>query len=103
MASRLEDQQEEVRLRVMRLMSENPELPSSRRARSRMRLENFKQHSRKGQYAHVLTPRGLSEKAALRVDFLRRKIVEYEALREEITALEREAVDEEGLSSLAGR
>ena len=106
----------------MRLISENPELSTRQIAdevgisngsahyllkalveKGLVKLENFKQNPRKGQYAHVLTPRGIREKAALTVNFLRRKVVEYEALREEIEALEREAGDEVGFTSLAGR
>ena len=122
MASRREDQQEEVRLRVMRLISENPELSTRQIAnevgisngsahyllkalveKGLVKLENFKQNPRKGQYAHVLTPRGIREKATLTVNFLRRKVVEYEALREEIEALEREVGDGVDFASLAGR
>jgi hypothetical protein len=39
----------------------------------------------------VLTPQGLSEKAALMTRFLGRKMQEYEALKAEIKALKSEA------------
>lgn len=56
-----------------------------------VKLENFKNNPRKGQYAYVLTPRGIREKAVLTLRFLERKAAEYEALRLEIADLEREA------------
>jgi EPS-associated MarR family transcriptional regulator len=55
-----------------------------------VKLGNFSRNPKKGQYAYLLTPRGLREKTALTQDFIARKRTEYEALRAEIEALERE-------------
>jgi hypothetical protein len=41
-------------------------------------------------YAYLWTPAGLTEKSKLTIHFLRRKLCEYDALREEITQLELE-------------
>ena len=51
---------------------------------------NFKANPDKVAYLYLLTPQGLEAKAALTVNFLRRKQAEYEALKSEIAALERE-------------
>jgi len=39
------------------------------------------------QYAYLLTPHGVAEKAALTARYLKRKMAEYEALKAEIEAL----------------
>ena len=112
MASRRGEQQEDVRLRIMRLISENPELSTRQIAaevgvsngsayyvltalvqKGFVKLENFRQNPRKGQYAYLLTPRGIREKSLLTHRFIDRKKQEYERLRGEIEALE----DEVGL------
>ena len=112
MASRREEHQEDVRLRIMRLISENPELSTRQIAaevgvsngsayyvltalvqKGFVKLENFRQNPRKGQYAYLLTPRGIREKSLLTHRFIDRKKKEYERLRAEIEALE----DEVGL------
>ena len=56
-----------------------------------LKMENFSKNPDKLSYAYLLTPTGVSEKAALTRRFLRRKMAEYEKLREEIEALQIEA------------
>ena len=109
MASRRGEQQEDVRLRIMRLISENPELSTRQIAaevgvsngsayyvltalvqKGFVKLENFRQNPRKGQYAYLLTPRGIREKSLLTHRFIDRKKQEYERLRAEIEILEHE-------------
>mgnify|MGYP002642282598 FL=1 len=110
MASRREEQQAEVRLKVMRLISQNPEVSTRQVAedvgisngsayyvltalveKGLVKLGNFKNNPRKGQYAYLLTPRGIREKSLLTHSFIERKREEFEALKAEITALEEEA------------
>ena len=110
MASRREEQQEDVRLRVMRLIKGNPELSSRQVAdqvgisngsayyvltalveKGFVKLENFKNNPRKGQYAYLLTPKGVREKSLLTHRFIERKRQEFDDLRAEIELLEREA------------
>ena len=55
-----------------------------------VKAQNFKNAQNKLAYAYILTPSGLNLKKELTLAFLRRKQVEYEALREEIKALEEE-------------
>ena len=110
MASRREDQQEDVRLRVMRLIAGNPELSTRQVAdkvgisngsayyvltalveKGFVKLGNFKNNPRKGQYAYLLTPKGIREKSLLTHRFIERKRQEFVDLRAEIKLLEREA------------
>ena len=55
-----------------------------------VKLGNFSASQDKRRYAYVLTPKGLARKAALTRAFLKRKMQEYEALKEEIEALSSE-------------
>jgi EPS-associated MarR family transcriptional regulator len=108
-ASRREMLQNDARTRVLRLVSENPHLSTRQVAnvvgisngsayylltalveKGFVKLENFKNSSRKGQYAYLLTPRGIREKSQLTQRFIERKRQEFEELRVEIEALERE-------------
>ena len=55
-----------------------------------LKVQNFSQSKNKFGYIYVLTPQGIAEKAQLTSRFLRRKMVEYEALRAEIESLHAE-------------
>ena len=109
MASRRDVQREDTRLRVMRLLAEDPERSTRQVAeavgisngaayyvlaalieKGFVKLGNFSRNPKKGQYAYLLTPRGLREKTTLTQGFIARKRAEYENLRAEIEALERE-------------
>ena len=110
MASRRSEQQSEVQLKVMRLISKIPEMSSRRIAefvgisngtayyvltalveKGLVKLENFKNNPKKGRYAYLLTPKGVREKSILTHKFIERKRKESEDLRNEIKALEEEA------------
>lgn len=52
-----------------------------------VKLGNFTAAEDKRRYAYILTPKGITRKAALTRAFLVRKMAEYEALREEIETL----------------
>ena len=110
MASRRSEQQSEIRLRVMRLISEKPEMSSRQLAdavgisngsayyvltalveKGLVKLENFKKNPHKGRYAYLLTPKGIREKSILTHNFIERKRLEHENLKKEIEALEQEA------------
>lgn len=56
-------------------------------------MQNFAHSKNKLGYAYVLTPKGLSQKAELTSSFLRRKMQEYEALKQEIHGLQAELTD----------
>ena len=110
MASRREEQQAEVRFKVMRLISQKPEMSTRQVAdevgisngsayyiltalveKGFVKLGNFKKNPRKGQYAYLLTPKGIREKSLLTHSFIERKREEFKILRVEIRALEEEA------------
>ena len=110
MASRREEQQAEVRLKVMRLIAQKPEMSTRQVAdevgisngsayyiltalieKGFVKLGNFKKNPRKGQYAYLLTPKGIREKSLLTHSFIERKREEFKILRVEIRALEEEA------------
>ena len=110
MASQREQRQEEVRLRVMRLISRDATVSSRQVAnvvgisngsayyilaalvdKGFVKLSNFKKNPRKGSYAHLLTPKGIREKSFLTRHFIKRKRQEFKDLRAEIEALESEA------------
>jgi EPS-associated MarR family transcriptional regulator len=118
LASRRKQHQEDVRLRVMRLIDENSEMSSRQIAdkvgiangsayyvltalveRGFVKLGNFKNNPHKGQYAYLLTPKGIREKSLLTHRFIGRKRQEFDALRAEIESLEEEAGLAKGLSS----
>lgn len=109
MKSRQARLREDARFRVLRLLDANPELSQRELAeavgvstgsvhyligalieRGLIKLGNFSASSDKRRYAYVLTPKGLTEKAAIAKRFLDRKREEYAALRREISQLEAE-------------
>ncbi len=55
-----------------------------------VKVGNFSHSKNKMNYAYLLTPKGISEKARMTQGFLYRKIEEYEALRKEIDLLKNE-------------
>jgi len=52
-----------------------------------IKITSFKQNPNKVGYAYLLTPRGIEEKTKLTFSFLKRKIKEYEILKDEINKL----------------
>lgn len=52
-----------------------------------VKIERFRASSDKKQYAYILTPSGMAQKAEITGRFLKRKIEEYEALKREIEVL----------------
>ena len=109
MASNRAQHQEDAKLRIMRLINENPEL-SSRQIAERVgvsngsayyilsaliekglvKLGNFKENPKKKQYVYLLTRMGIKEKSILTYSFIKRKRNEFENLRKEIDILENE-------------
>lgn len=49
-----------------------------------VKIENFKKNPNKFAYIYVLTPKGISEKTKLTVNFMKVKMREYEELKKEI-------------------
>ena len=59
-----------------------------------VKMDNFRRADNKLAYSYLLTPRGIEEKARLTVSYLKYKVAEYEAIRNEIEELRREAQKE---------
>ena len=107
MTSKRTKLQEETHFRVLRLLQENPEMSQRDLAaavgvsvggmhyvlnalieKGLVKLGNFTAAEDKRRYAYILTPNGVARKVALTRAFLARKMEEYDALREEIEALQ---------------
>jgi EPS-associated MarR family transcriptional regulator len=101
----------ELQFRVLRLLESNPHLTQRELSKSlgvslggmnyclnaliskgSVKIQNFKNNQNKVVYAYLLTPQGIAEKAALTGAFLKRKMQEYQQLKEEIEALNQEAL-----------
>lgn len=100
---------EDTYFRVLRILKENPDLTQRELAQKLgvsvgslnyclkaliekgwIKMQNFSQSKNKFGYVYMLTPIGISEKAALTGNFLKRKLSEYEALKLEIASLKLE-------------
>ena len=109
MASRRKEYQEDAKLRVFQIISNNPQLTSRELAqkvgisngsayylltsfidKGLIKFENFKKSDQKKKYSYLLTPKGIREKSLVTSKFLVRKKQEYELLKKEITELERD-------------
>jgi len=49
-----------------------------------VKIENFKKNPNKINYIYVLTPKGISAKTTLTVNFMKRKMKEYDELKKEL-------------------
>ena len=49
-----------------------------------IKIKNFKINPQKINYIYVLTPKGISEKTKLTVNFMKRKMKEYDELQKEL-------------------
>jgi EPS-associated MarR family transcriptional regulator len=110
MASRRKELQEDARLRVIQMISSNPQMTSRELAKKVgisngsayylltslidkgfVKLSNFKENSQKTKYSYILTPKGVREKSLITSRFLARKKQEYESLKKEISDIEQDA------------
>tara|TARA_B110000971_G_scaffold215484_1_gene249023 strand:- start:468 stop:779 length:312 start_codon:yes stop_codon:yes gene_type:complete len=49
-----------------------------------IKIENFKKNPKKLNYLYILTPKGMSTKTKLTLNFMRQKLKEYDQLKKEI-------------------
>ena len=49
-----------------------------------VKISNFKENPNKINYIYVLTPKGISEKTKLTINFMERKMKEYDELKKEL-------------------
>lgn len=108
----LKSNQENIRFKVLRLLQENPKMSQRQMSdelgvslgkinycvralieKGFIKVQNFRNSDNKIAYAYILTPIGLSEKTSMAAGFLKRKVREYELLKEEIAALKADIED----------
>ena len=53
-------------------------------SKSFIKIKNFKKNPNKLNYFYILTPKGISEKTKLTINFMKRKMNEYEELKNEL-------------------
>jgi len=106
MASRRSRLQEDTYFRVLRILQDRPDVTQREIAqflgvstsglnyclnalidKGWVKVHNFSESKNKFGYVYLLTPSGISEKAALTGRFLQRKLLEYEEMRAEIESL----------------
>ena len=49
-----------------------------------VKIKNFQKNKNKLNYVYILTPKGLAEKTKLTMNFMKRKMKEYDELKEEL-------------------
>ena len=49
-----------------------------------IKIENFKKNPNKINYFYILTPKGIAEKTRLTINFMKRKMKEYDELKKEL-------------------
>ena len=49
-----------------------------------IKIRNFQKNTNKLNYVYILTPKGISEKTKLTINFMKTKMKEYEELKEEL-------------------
>ena len=54
------------------------------RSKGLIKIENFRKNPNKINYIYALTPKGITEKSKLTINFMKRKMREYEELKKEI-------------------
>lgn len=116
MSHRVEQQREDVRFRMLRLIERNPAMSQRELAdalgvslgavnfcvralidKGHVKLANFQASPNKLGYVYVLTPEGIAHRAQLATRFIERKLAEYQAIRQELEQLRDELGIAEGL------
>ncbi len=54
------------------------------KAKGLIKVKNFKKNPNKINYIYILTPKGVAEKTKLTINFMKRKIKEYDELKKEL-------------------
>ena len=49
-----------------------------------VKIKNFQKNTNKLNYIYILTPKGVAERTKLTINFMKRKMKEYEELKEEL-------------------
>lgn len=108
--SKHEQQKEEIRFRVLRLIESRPDISQRElaealgislgqinyqlkglREKGLIKVGNFLRSDNKLAYVYLLTPKGVADKLSITKNFLDRKRREFELLKAELEQLEKEA------------
>jgi len=100
----------DVHFRVLHMLEEGPELTQREIAQKlgislggvnyclralidigHIKAGNFSKNPNKSMYLYLLTPQGVAEKTKLTAGFLKRKMAEYQALKQEIESIQSKA------------
>ena len=54
------------------------------RSKGLIKVENFRKNPNKSNYIYVLTPKGISEKTKLTINFMKKTMREYDELKREL-------------------
>jgi len=104
---------EEIRYKLLKILAENPDVSQRELAellgvslgktnyclnglkeKGWIKAKNFKNSASRRGYLYILTPKGIEEKAKVTVRFFKRKMEEYELLKQEIETLRKEVTAE---------
>ena len=55
------------------------------RSKGLIKIENFRKNPNKINYIYALTPKGITEKSKLTINFMKKKMREYEELKADLT------------------
>ncbi len=110
---------QEIHYRLLSILAEEPQLPQRDLAgrvgisvgkvnyclaeltkKGFIKIQRFKNAKNRLPYAYMLTPRGIEEKGRITIQFLKRKLLEYDKIQAEIHALTRD-VEQNGLKAMA--
>jgi EPS-associated MarR family transcriptional regulator len=99
----------EIRYRLLKLLEKTPNLTQRQMAEEMglslgkfnyclkelvkkgvVKVDRFTTSDKKAGYLYLLTPKGMNEKSKVTANFLRRKLAEYEELKNEIQELSKE-------------
>ena len=54
------------------------------KAKGLVKISNFRKNPNKVNYIYILTPKGITEKSKLTINFMKRKMKEYDELKKEL-------------------
>lgn len=122
MNSRRSNFQEDTYFRVLRILQDRPDITQREIAqllgvstsglnyclnalidKGWVKVQNFSESKHKFGYVYLLTPKGISEKAALTSRFLQRKLKEFEEMRYEIESLRCEISEVSRISGVSNK
>ena len=59
-------------------------MPKRAKKKGYIKIKNFQKNPKKINYIYILTPKGVAEKTKLTINFMKRKIKEYDELKKEL-------------------